>query len=166
MAVVVVKSTGMTNRDATPRVINNPAAFKQLVQGFLGQAVVTSGNSTGSTYLFGQIPSNAVVRSVRVSAPDIGTTTTMDIGLYRSTADGSAVVDADFFAAAVVLNAGAIANTDVTRLNVATIALCEKMVWELLGLSADPKVIYDVVGTLVGAADGTGTMMVDAAFAV
>jgi hypothetical protein len=61
-----------------------------------------------------------------ISAPDIGTTTTADVGLYKSTRDGGAVVDADFFKAAVVLNAGAIAKSEVVNGNVITLANSEK----------------------------------------
>lgn len=166
MAVVVVKSGVITNRDAAPRVINNPAAAQAAVKGFLGTGVITSGNSVGSTYIIGSVPSNAVMRSLTISAPDIGTTTTADVGLYKTTDDGSAVVDADFFTAAVVLNAGAIADTSVLHGNVITLANGEKRLWDLLGLASDPGIMYDVVLTLAGAADGTGTVLVKGTFSV
>lgn len=166
MAVVTVKSTNITNRDSVPRVMNNSAGSGAHLRGFVGQCTVTSGNSTGSTYIFGQIPSNALLRDLLVSSPDIGTTTTMDLGLYRNTADGSAVVDADFFTAAFSLKDGAVSKSSALRGNVATIANAEKRVWELLGLSSDPGYVYDVVGTLVGAADGTGTMCVECSYSI
>jgi hypothetical protein len=166
MAVVVVKSGVITNRDASPRVFNNPGAACGTVKGFQGTGVVTNGNSVGSTYLFGSIPSNAVMRSLNISSPDIGTTTTMDVGLYKTTDDGSAVVDADFFTAAVVLNAGAIAESNILHGNVITLANGEKRIWELLGLASDPGIMYDVVGTLAGAADATGTVLVKGSYAL
>lgn len=164
MAVVIVKSTQITARDATPRTASAGRIQGANVQHARGEVVITSGNSTGSTYIACSIPSNAIPVSVRISAPDIGTTTTADVGLYRTTADGAAVVSAAFFKAAVVLNAGAIAKSEVVNGNVATLALNYQPIWQLLALAADPAVTYDVVLTLVGAADGTGTALVEVDF--
>lgn len=166
MAVVTKKSTAITNRDATPRVISNPGAARGMVMGFLATAAIASGDSAASKILFGSIPSNAVVRSLKVSAPDIGTTTTMDLGLYRTTDDAGAVVDADFFVAALSLKDGAIADSEQAFGNVITKPNVEKRVWELLGLASDPSIVYDVVGTLVGAADAAGDVVVKAEYAV
>jgi hypothetical protein len=162
MAVVAVKSTQITNRDATPRVINNPRVTSGVKQVALDTAVITSGNSVGSTYLIAQVPSRAIVTAVCVSSPDIGTTTAADIGLYQATLNGGAVVDADFFASAVSLSGGAISKSDVTFESGAyTLANGAKPLWEALGLSADPGIDYDVVLTLTGAADATGTALVE-----
>ena len=162
MAVVALKSTQITNRDATPAVLNNARTSGADLKHRRAIMAITSGDSAASTYRMFEIPSNAVVVSVRVSAPDIGTTTTADVGLYQTTANGGAVVDADFFASAIVLNAGAISKSDVTHESaVYTLANGEKPVWEALGLTADSMRTYDVVLTLVGAADGTGTVLVE-----
>lgn len=166
MAVETVKSGVITNRDATPRVINNPAALKGDVKGFTGVATIANLADIASKYLFAQIPSNAILRSLEISSPDIGTTVTMDVGLCRTTADGGAVVDADFFKAAVDLHSGAIAKSNILRGNVATIAFAEKRVWELLALASDPCIMYDVVGTLAAASDAAGTVVVEGSYAV
>lgn len=161
MAVVTVKSTQITNRDATPRVLNNGRTTGGMVRHARGAAPITNGDSIASKYIMCSIPSRAVPISARISSPDIGTTTAADLGLYRTTADGGAVVDADFFKAAVVLNAGAIAKSEQVNGNLATLANAEKAIWELLGLTSDPGVDYDVVLTLTAAADATGTPMVE-----
>lgn len=162
MAVVTTKSTQITNRDAQPRVLSNARVSKGDVTHARGVVAIANGDSATSKLLFCSIPSNAVPMSVRVSSPDIGTTTAMDLGLYRNTADGGAVVDADFFASALALNAGALSKSEALyESGVVTIANGEKPLWELLGLSADPNVIYDVVGTLTGAADAAGSVLVE-----
>ena len=166
MAVVTVKSKAITNRDATPSVQNDAAYAKGRLEQFIGACAITSGDSVGSKYLVGSIPSNAIVSSVLVNAPDIGTTTAGDIGLYKVTADGGAVVDADFFKAAFVLNAGAVTNSEAVNGNVVTLANSEKKVWELLGLTADPSLMYDVVLTLTGAADASGTVQIKVQYAI
>jgi hypothetical protein len=167
MAVVTVKSNQITNRDASPRVINNARTSNGDERHARDTFVITSGDSAASTYRICSIPSRAIPISVRLSAPDIGTTTTADVGLYRNTADGGAVVDADFFASAVSLNGGAISKSEVVfESGVITLANSSKPIWELLGLTVDPTVDYDVVLTLVGAADGTGTGLLEVDFSV
>lgn len=161
MAVVKVKSQQITNRDASPKVINDSAYAKGLVKKAIAEAVIGNGDSIGSKYLLFSIPSNAVVSSVKISSPDIGTTTTANVGLYKTTADGAAVVDADFFKASVSLKDGAILKSEVAFGNVMTYANCYKKIWQHLALAEDSKLMYDVVLTLDGAADAAGTAMVE-----
>src|SRR5262249_5277659 len=156
--VVTVKSTQIANRDASPRVLNNGRVQGGEVRHARGAAAIGNGDSVGSKYIVCSVPSRAIPISVRASCPDIGTTTAADVGLYRTTLDGGAVVDADFFKAAQSLSGGALAKAEVVNGNIATLANAEKAIWELLGLAADPCVDYDVVLTLTGAADAGGTV--------
>lgn len=160
-AVVTVKSTLIGNRDASPVVLSNRAFQGGEVKHCRAVVAIGNGDSIGSKYISFSIPSNAIPISVRQTFPDIGTTTAADVGLYRTTADGGAVVDADFFKAATVLNAGAISKSEIVNGNVITLANAEKRVWELLGLAADPGLMYDVVHTLTGAADAAGTGLLE-----
>lgn len=167
MAVVTVKSAAITNRDATPAVLNQGRTNGGRVRHARGVMTVTSGDSVGSKYIACSIPSNAVPISVRISSPDIGTTTTADVGLYQTTANGSAAADVDLFGSAVSVSGGAISKSEVIfESGVLTIANSEKAVWELLALSADSQRDYDVALTLTGAADGTGTLIVEVDFVV
>jgi hypothetical protein len=164
MGVVTTKSKVITNRDAGT--LSNSNIAKGNVLEALGVVSAVSGDSIGSKYIFAQVPSNARMSEVLVTAPDIGTTTAADIGLYDTTANGGAVVDADFFTAAFVLNAGAVANSNVAHGNVITLANSEKMLWELLGLTSDPCKHYDIAATLTGAADAAGAIHMKARFTV
>jgi len=157
MAVVAVKSTLITNADATPAVLNSPRVDGAFERVKVATAAITSGDSVDSTYRMFRLPSNAVVTDLRIYSPDIGTTTISDIGLYA--ADGGAVVDADFFASALSLKDGALNGTDVLHeAAVFTIANSGKELWDALGLTSDPSVFYDVALTLTAAADATGTV--------
>jgi hypothetical protein len=159
MAVVAVKSTLITNADATPVVLNNPRVDGGFERIEVATAAITDTDSIASTYRMFRVPSNAVMTDLRIYSPDIGTTTAADIGLYRTAKDGGAVQDADFFASALVLNAGAINGTDVLHeAAVFTIANSGKELWDALGLTSDPSVFYDVTMTLTGAADAAGTV--------
>jgi hypothetical protein len=164
MAVVALKSTVITNATASPVVPNQSTNQSGRLRESQALFTITSGNSVGSTYRLFRIKSSDRVSLIRLYSPDIGTAGTLDIGLYdKNDVNSGAVVDADFFASAVVTNAGALNGSDLTFEAAAAgglIANAEKRIWECLGLSADPFKEYDVVATLATAdADGTGTCL-------
>lgn len=156
MGVVTVRSKAITERDAK-RLANGNIASSE-VKEFVGVAAITSGDDIASKYLMGSIPSNARMSELLLSSPDIGTTTAANIGLQETTENGGAVVDADFFSAALSLKDGALAKANVLNGNVQTLANSEKMIWELLNLAKDPCKQYDVVIALTAAADASGTV--------
>lgn len=161
MAVANRKSTALTNRDATPRVASAGGLVGGLTYGFAATLEAVSGDDIGSTYRFGTIPSNAYNVKVELWSDDIGTTTIADFGLYRTTADGGAVVDADFFGAAVSLKDGAVGGTRIEHESaVYDLANLEKPLWQAAGATADPGYLYDVVATLTAASDGAATVAV------
>lgn len=158
MAVVTTKATAITNRDATPQVLNNAILEGGIPREFVGTIEAGNGDSIGSKYLFGSIPSNARVSQILLSVDGGGTVGAGDIGLYDTTANGGAVVDADFFASAQSIVA-ALTNSDVTHESgVFGKEDVEKRVWEALGLASDPKKDYDVVMTLTTATDAAQTV--------
>ncbi|HRT83727.1 MAG TPA: hypothetical protein P5523_03730 [Bacteroidales bacterium] len=167
MAVVTTKSGGITNRDASPRVKNNAILTEGLLRENVGTVEVANGDSIASKYIMFQVPSNARVSQLLVWSDDIGTTTAGDIGLYQTTANGSAVVDADFFASALNLAGGALSAVDVVHESgVYDADDAEKPLWSALGLTADPNLFYDVVLTLTAAADAAGTFTLKGKYAI
>jgi len=77
------------------------------------------------------------------------------------------VVDADFFASALSLNGGALSKSEqIFESGVITIANSEKMIWEHLGLAADPQLTYDVALTLTADADATGIPLLECDYVV
>jgi len=171
MAVVTVKSTAITNRDATPRVISNPAGVAGAVQQICGTAEAANGDSIASKYILGQIPSNAVGEVLKLYCDAI-TSGAADIGIYRNTVDGGAVVDVDFYASAQSI-AAALNGTEIQHEADAAdagvgfgLADIEKPLWQRLQLSADPGVIYDIVATLTAATTAAGTIAIRGSYAV
>lgn len=171
MAVVVVKSAQITNRDTVPIVLEDARIANSNVRVSKGVVTITSGNDIGSTYIICSVPAKAVLQSLKISSPDIGTTTAADVGLYRTTRNGSnAVVDADFFTAAVNLNSGANTRLEILNGNIVTLANMEKTLASHLagdagaaaGTVSDNE--YDIVATLTGAADATGTCFFECTF--
>lgn len=155
-ATEAIKSTIITNADATPIVINTAQLANGRERSMRGVVTATTTKDAGSTYRFFRIKSNDLVKQLLLDNASWGASCTADFGLYKTAADGGAVVDADFFASAVDMNTANRA-LDITRESgVITVANMEKPVWELLGLSADPQIEYDVVATLVAATAATG----------
>jgi hypothetical protein len=162
MAVVFPKSTQITGRDSTPRVPIDGRVQGGMLHHGRGVIAFANGDSIASIARMFSIPSNAIPKSIQITCPDIGTTTAADVGLYRTTQDGGAVVDADFFASAVSLSGGALNKVDVTfESGVITLANTEKPIWQLLGLTSDPQVMYDVCLTLTAAADAAGGVLLE-----
>jgi hypothetical protein len=157
MAVVNVKSQTITDMDATPVVKVNPTKHNGVVRAAFGTAAFAASDAT-SVARVARIPSRARVSLVQLQSDDLGTGGTVDVGLHRTSADGGAVVDADFFASAVDTDTAAVARTDVTyESGVITIANRGKRVWEQLALTADPGFMYDVTITR-NTATGTGNV--------
>lgn len=164
MAVETVKSTQITNRDASPRALSNARLTKMDVQMSCGTAEAAAAASVGSKYIMCSIPSNARVAQVLLSCDASGATGTADIGIYQTTDNGGAVVDADHFGSAVVITS-ALKNSDVTHESGAYgVEEIEKPLWEALGLTADPKRDYDVVITLTAIHADGGTLSLQAIF--
>jgi len=165
MPVVAVNSTAVSNANAQPRIQNLPGLEGgPLVRAVNAVVPVANGDSIASIYRLGKIRSSDYVDRIRIVSADIGTTTAADLGIYNTLADstGGTVVDVDFFASAVSLNAGAI-DSDVTFEAAAAGGLYtngERRVWEILGLASDPGKEYDVALTLTGAADAAGNVLV------
>lgn len=166
MAVVTVKSGQITSRDASPRTFANGANAGGLLREWVDTVEITNGDSIGSKYIFCSVPSNLRVSAVRLKNDAISTTGAADIGVYRTTADGGAAVKAAAFASAVALQSASSVPLDVTHEADPTdgnaddfgLADVAKPLWQVLNLSADPKVMYDIVATLTQAAGGSGTL--------
>lgn len=162
MAVVTTKSGAITNRDAGTK---NSAFLEQaVIREAVGVIEGANGDSIASKYVMCQVPSNARISRVLLSCDAVSTSGATDVGIYETTAAGGAVVDADFFASAVVLTA-ALVHSDITHEADAAdagagygLSDTEKPLWQALGLSADPQKSYDVVCTLTTALGGAGTV--------
>lgn len=162
MAVNPLSSTSITNADANVAVnaYLNGASPRSAV----GLVTALNGDSIGSIYRFIRVPSNARMCDLSAFCAAI-TTGAMDIGLYRTAADGGAVVDADFFTAAQSI-ATASAGINVLGGNVLAPANRNKRLWEALGLTADPQCYYDIAGTLTAATTAGGAVGVEGKWVV
>lgn len=159
MAVVNVKSGPITGMDAVPVEMQKASLSGGNVKCAVGTAVVTNGDSIASTFRMCRVPSNCVPLVAFVGCDAI-TSAAADLGVYRTAKDGGAVVDADAFASALSIASAlttAITN-QVHESGVDGVEDAEKELWEILGLTADPNVQYDITFTLTAAATATGDL--------
>lgn len=155
MPIVNRKSAQITNNDSVPPIMNNPAVEHQFLRAQHGAITAVAADSIGSVYQLLRVPSNARVESLR-AFNTADATAAADIGLYPA---GSTLVaqaiDADFFASAVAFSAASTVGVDVTHESGVWTALNGgQMLWQALGLTKDPNVMYDICATLTGATTG------------
>lgn len=153
MAVVNLTSANLTTRNSGVMVNATQAAMS--LRATCDQMNVNNTDSIGSTYRLCRISSDSIVIGATLFNGAV-TGAAADVGLYQTVANGGAVVDADFFAAAQSI-ATASAGVNILGGNTATYGPANraKRIWEVLGLTADPQREYDVVLTLTAAATAT-----------
>jgi len=166
MAVDHVKSSFVTNLDASPAVPNTageggPAPLKYID----GYSTAVASSSADATYQLVRIPSTAKVKRI-IFESQAQTAGKFDLGLYYAT-DGvigkptallaAAAIDQDFFASDIDC-ASAVLPTDVTNESLTyTLAKRHQPIWQAAGLSADPGGNFDIVATVHTTAVTTGT---------
>lgn len=164
MAVVNTKSPGITNRDATPPVLNNSIIDRAQVRFSKDRAPLANGDSIASILRILSVPSNARMDSLAISNDAI-TTCAGDVGVYRNTRDGGAVVSVAYFGSAVSL-AAVQTNVDITNESgTNTIAKQVQPLWQALGFTADPQTTFDIAVTLTAAAASAGDVALSARYA-
>ena len=163
MAVANTKSNAVTNADASPRVPNSSYFEDGHARESVATVEVAAADDDGSVYRMCRVPSGARISHILVANDAITAGTAYDFGVYRTAADGGAAVDDDLFMSAVDMSSARDQLTDLTYESASiNIDKVEKRLWELLGLSADPFVEYDLAFTAdtVGTAAGTISVVV------
>lgn len=169
MAVELISATPISNADAG--IFTNANVIRGILKEAVGKCEVDSAASIDSIYRLNRVPSNARISQVLLSCDAI-TSGAGDIGVYKTAHDGGAVVDVDHFASAQSI-ATALVHSDITHeADPADGAAgfgkadTEKMLWESLGLTTDPKIEYDIAITLTAAATAAGTLGLKTRFAI
>lgn len=120
-------------------------------------------DSTSSTYLMARLhSSDRIFGSSRISHDALGsTTTTIDIGVYNTGSRTDFTDDDD------ILNSGIVASTAGTKEFLVDRSKWGQRLWEIAGLSADPKSMMDVKLVLRDAhlSSGSGTITVEIDYA-
>lgn len=159
---LTLKSTAITNREASPRTMNisgaGGAGVKKTVYGYI--ASVTASLSATSVIRLVEVPSNAYVLSVKVSS-GAQTAGKFNIGVYRNNADGGLVVASgtdSFFTTDLDCASAVIDQECVMKATSGnTLAKRNQPLWQALGLTSDPKTTFDICATVHTTDVTTGT---------
>lgn len=156
MATEALKSTAITNMDATPRVkATAGAGARDGLKEISGTVTSTTGKTSPSTYQLVRLRSTAFVKRIVLDSAAQGSSTALDFGLYYSSdnrdgtsaANAGTVIDQDFFASAVDVSS-AVRASDITNES-GTYTLDKRIqpLWQAAGLSTDPGGYFDIVAT-------------------
>ena len=173
MGVVTVKSTVITNLDASPRV--SPQAGiggSYEVKEIDSTVAVAATDSSTSQYKFFRVPTTIRVKDLWLESAALGGSCAVDIGVYyadlkEDCAVGivpGTVITAAFFASAVAV-ASAVTPTNVTNESgTYTTALRSEPLWQALGLASDPGGKLDIVATSTADAASAGNLYLKMGF--
>ena len=155
MAVVNVNSDILTNTYALSPIAN--PTYLDIADPWVKTATVSvaAADNIGSTYRLCQVGSNDLIISIQLIGDALGGSAALSLGLYNP--NGGAVVSVALFTTSTTfISAQFGTNVRFTAANPA--ASAKKRVWELLALSADPKLTYDLVLTTTAVAVSPGTI--------
>lgn len=164
MAVVTVRSNLVTNIAATPPLQNPVTQENARKRASACVATVTNGDSIASQYKMARVMSHWRLINLRLFNGAI-TSGAANLGLYRTDADGGAVVSAACYAAGASIASATTTGTELL-FSARPINQLSNLIWQDAGLSADPKLAYDLVFTLTAAATATGFLVLDLNFCV
>ncbi len=154
-------STALSDALASPPVVRT---VRGLVHSVADTIEVSDNANADTAQLKLNVPVEALIRRVIVAADDLGTSTTMSVGLYKKNDDNTfTAVSAAAFASAMDVATAATAPTDV-RFLAKDINTVNARCFALAGLSAKPAYADLHVGVSfpVGTtAVGTVTLIVD-----
>lgn len=156
MAVANTKSTAVSNRDN--RILADGHLTKGMVLEAVGTVEVAAADDDTSVYRLGRFRSSDRISQLLIANDAITGGTVYDFGLYRTASDGGAVVSVELFASNVDLSSAAALRDLLYEATPTNIDKIEKRLWELLGLSADPQVDYDLCATGATVGSGAGTI--------
>lgn len=158
MAVVAVRSDLLQNTRGNLR--QNPSLLEGGIQRSTSAIItITNGDSIGSTYRLMQVPSWHRIRSI-LAYHGAATNTAINIGLYRTEADGGAVVVANAYADQRAISTNGFLGIQL-RLQTSVFDKFTQQVWQDAGYSVDPRIMLDLVVTLSAAAASTNVVAFD-----
>lgn len=159
MAEQHLKSGPVTNYTASPKVANNPNVQGAFLRTAVGRVASAADDTSASTYRFFRIPSNARPVDILLTCADASSAGAIHVGLKHTDENGGAVVDENFFADAFALTNGPYLKQSLIHegSSAYTQPNCEKPIWEVLGLTADPGIEYEVYATVSTTLNGGPT---------
>lgn len=166
-----LKSTLLTNRDATPKVFSDGFLSGGTGTGAVGSVITGTSDAAGSFYRLVSVPSNARIDAIRWQSAGLSNSCALDIACWYPTfvpqgganfipsACASIIISSSAFATNLLAGV-AVQPTDVTNQSGNyLIPLQETPLWNVLGFTADPEISIDMgfsVRVATGAAGYVG----------
>ena len=114
----------------------------------------------GSVFYLGDpLPSNAVLHRIILENDALAGATDVDLGVYETVTNGSAVIVKDCLLDGASL-ASASTGLGTNAFTKPTLANKHKQLWELAGLTADPKKLMQISLTFNTAGSATGNIRI------
>ncbi len=156
MTTYNIKSTIISNRDATPKVLTDPYVSGGEVRESEGYVQTHgSADAAGSTYRLCQVPSNARLTSLELQADSLGSGAALDIGVWYPTfipvgaglsaSNASAVINTQLFCSALGCSAATAVTNIINSSTNNSISNQELPLWQAAGLASDPGIDLDIV---------------------
>lgn len=168
MGVVNTLSTELTNKAANPPVLNIAGNDGGMLRTSKGKVEVAAADDDTSTFGFCEVPSNAILSHLWLKNDALAGGTDYNIGVRETQANGGATVSGgeSLFADALTMaSARTTSPIDVLHQNL-NIDNYNKRLWELLGLTEDPRKSYEVYATAITIGTVAGGIALDAEWSV
>lgn len=167
MGTSTLKSGAITLLDSSPVVRVGSWIHGGAAKHYSGTLETVTADDTSSVYRFFRVGSWMRPTSLLLYCDAFSTSAAINIGLWKPTVEGGAVVDADFFSSAVVvssaLNGSNVLYESAAAASNMGIENAEKRIWEVMGLTTDPNLEYDVACQPTSAITAGGTLTLTAA---
>ena len=156
MAVVNTLGANITKLNATPVQNVDAAISGGKLRSQADVVSIAAADDDNSTFRVARVHSSWRVAAINRRNTAITGGTDYHVGLYRTAADGGAVVDADAYASSISLATAATSPVD-DSFEARSVANIQNRVYQDAGLTTDPNVFYDIVytGNTVGTVAGT-----------
>ena len=125
----------------------------------------TTDGDTSVFYLGNPLPSNAVINQIILENDALAGATDVDLGFYDTITNGSAVISKDCLLDGASL-ASASSGFGTNGFTKPTIANKHKQLWEIAGLSANPKKLMQTALTFNTAGSATGNIRIIIIFSI
>ena len=164
MATANTLTNNVTNLDATPPVALDKRLFNGILKEQVGTVEIAAADDNGSVYRLGRVHSSWRISEMTLFNDAITSGAVFDVGLYRTAADGGAVVDANAFADNISLTSASLTGVELMYEGGSVVGVedVEQMVYQVAGETTDPGYWYDVcaTGDTVGSGAGTVTLRI------
>lgn len=173
-----LKSTLLTNRDATPKVLTDGFLSGGTGTESVGSVLTGTSDAAGSTYRLVQVPSDARLDVLKwQTSASLGSGCILDVAVWYPTvvpqgganflaaSVGGTLISSSIFATALGGTTAAIASTDITNQSGNyTVQIQEQPMWQVLGLVSDPEIDFDMGFTLRAATAAAGYVGMKASY--